>query len=148
MPRTFQPGATTRFAARPATETGAHVHASLYERAGAELRFNTAICVAPSGEVVARTRKQHIPVTAGYYEDRHFRPGDSGYPVVEIAGAGFGFPTCWDQWFPECSSRSGCHRSWTSPILNGSRSRGFTPAGESGGCSAVISAGRSTRTSL
>lgn len=95
-------GPTTRFAAELAAETGAYVHASLYERAGDKgLGFNTAICVAPSGEVVARTRKQHIPVTAGYYEDHYFRPGDSGYPVVELAGAGFGFPTCWDQWFPE-----------------------------------------------
>jgi N-carbamoylputrescine amidase len=95
-------GPTTRFAARLAAETGAYVHGSLYERAReGEFGFNTAICVSPCGEVVARTRKQHIPVTAGYYEDRYFRPGNSGYPVVEIAGAGFGFPTCWDQWFPE-----------------------------------------------
>ena len=96
-------GPTTAFAAELASDTGAYVHASLYERAGdgSELGFNTAICVAPFGEVVARTRKQHIPVTAGYYEDRYFRPGDSGYPVVELAGAAFGFPTCWDQWFPE-----------------------------------------------
>jgi N-carbamoylputrescine amidase len=95
-------GPTTRFASELAAETGAYVHASLYERAGdRELGFNTAICVAPSGDVVARTRKQHIPVTAGYYEDHYFAPGDSGYPVVELAGAGFGFPTCWDQWFPE-----------------------------------------------
>jgi N-carbamoylputrescine amidase len=96
-------GPTTAFAARLAAETGAHVHASLYERAddGGGLGFNTAICVSPAGEVVGRTRKQHIPVTAGYYEDRYFRPGDSGYPVVEVAGARFGFPTCWDQWFPE-----------------------------------------------
>ena len=95
-------GPTTAFAARLAAETGSHVHASLYERAGqGRLGYNTAICVSPSGAVVARTRKQHIPVTAGYYEDRYFRAGDSGYPVVEIAGAGFGFPTCWDQWFPE-----------------------------------------------
>jgi N-carbamoylputrescine amidase len=95
-------GPTTRFAAELAIETGAHVHASLYERAGdQELGFNTAICVAPSGELVARTRKQHIPVTAGYYEDHYFRPGDSGYPVVQLAGGRFGFPTCWDQWFPE-----------------------------------------------
>ena len=96
-------GPTTAFAAALAADTGAHVHASLYERAGdgSELGFNTAICVSPAGEVVARTRKQHIPVTAGYYEDHYFRPGDSGYPVVELAGAAFGFPTCWDQWFPE-----------------------------------------------
>ncbi len=94
-------GPTTTFAGELAAETGAYVHASLYERADSELGFNTAICVAPSGELVARTRKQHIPVTTGYYEDRYFRPGDSGYPVVELAGASFGFPTCWDQWFPE-----------------------------------------------
>jgi N-carbamoylputrescine amidase len=96
-------GPTTAFAASLAAETGAYVHASLYERAGdgSGLGFNTAICVSPAGELVARTRKQHIPVTAGYYEDHYFQPGDSGYPVIELGGAGFGFPTCWDQWFPE-----------------------------------------------
>jgi N-carbamoylputrescine amidase len=40
-------------------------------------------------------------VTAGYHEDRYFRPGDSGYPVVAVDGAQVGFPTCWDEWFPE-----------------------------------------------
>jgi N-carbamoylputrescine amidase len=96
-------GPTAAFAARTAAATGVHVHASLYERSDDDggLGFNTAICVAPSGEIVGRTRKQHIPVTAGYYEDRYFRPGDSGYPVVDVGGARFGFPTCWDQWFPE-----------------------------------------------
>ena len=103
-------GPTARFAARMAAETGAFVHASLYERAPEEeLGFNTAICVSPDEKVVARTRKLHIPVTAGYYEDKYFRPGPSedGFPVVELAGADgapparFGFPTCWDQWFPE-----------------------------------------------
>jgi N-carbamoylputrescine amidase len=100
-------GPTERFAAEQAAAHGVHVHASLYEDAGdGGLGFNTAICVAPSGELVARTRKLHIPVTAGYHEDRYFRPGDSGFPVVDIGGAPsgsarFGFPTCWDQWFPE-----------------------------------------------
>lgn len=98
-------GPTARFAARMAAETGVHVHASLYERAdaGDGLGFNTAIVVAPDGDVVARTRKLHIPVTAGYYEDRYFRPGpaENGHPVVELAEAKWGFPTCWDQWFPE-----------------------------------------------
>ena len=28
----------------------------------------------------------HLPVTAGYYEDRYFRVGDTGYPVVDVAG--------------------------------------------------------------
>jgi N-carbamoylputrescine amidase len=97
-------GPTTELAARAAREHGIHVHASLYEQAeDGGLGYNTAIVVAPSGDVVAKTRKLHIPVTAGYYEDRYFRPGDDakGYPVVELGDARFGFPTCWDQWFPE-----------------------------------------------
>ena len=95
-------GRTYDFAAALAAETDVCVHASLYEHATDDgLGYNTAICVAPDGTLLARTRKTHLPVTAGYYEDRYFRGGDSGYPVVEIAGAGVGFPTCWDEWFPE-----------------------------------------------
>lgn len=95
-------GPTSRLASEMAQKTGAWVHASLYEEVdGDDLGFNTAICASPAGELVARTRKVHIPVTAGYHEDRYFRPGDTGFPVVEIGDATVGFPTCWDQWFPE-----------------------------------------------
>jgi N-carbamoylputrescine amidase len=98
-------GRTFRFAAGMAAETGVHVHASLYEapEVPGELGFNTAIVVSPEQRLVARTRKLHLPVTAGYYEDHYFRPGpaDNGFPLVELEGAAFGFPTCWDQWFPE-----------------------------------------------
>jgi N-carbamoylputrescine amidase len=82
-----------------------HVHASVYEAADevAPRGYNTAICVAPDGELVARTRKLHIPVTAGYYEDLYFAPGDTGYPVVDVEQGRLGFPTCWDEWFPEVS---------------------------------------------
>ncbi|HXE45169.1 MAG TPA: nitrilase-related carbon-nitrogen hydrolase [Conexibacter sp.] len=104
-------GPTTAFARRMAAETGAYVHASLYERAAGDAGgaddprgFNTAICVAPGGALVARTRKLHIPVTAGYREDRWFRPGPAdadSFPVVGVGEAQLAFPTCWDQWFPE-----------------------------------------------
>jgi N-carbamoylputrescine amidase len=97
-------GPTYKFAAGLAKELGIHVHASLYERAGdGGLGFNTALVVGPDGALAARTRKLHIPVTAGYYEDKYFRPGPSenGFPVVGLGDASFGFPTCWDQWFPE-----------------------------------------------
>jgi N-carbamoylputrescine amidase len=105
-PEELPDGPTHRFAARIAGETGVHVHASLFERADATdgLGFNTAIVVAPGGRLLARTRKLHIPVTAGYHEDRYFRPGPGGgeaFPVIAIAGARLGLPTCWDQWFPE-----------------------------------------------
>ena len=122
-PEELPGGPTFRFAARLAAETGAHVHASLYERAEGDdgLGFNTAIVVSPRGELVARTRKLHIPITAGYHEDRYFRPGpgdSEAFPLFNLelhqisgpAGGKFdavreevrlGLPTCWDQWFPE-----------------------------------------------
>jgi N-carbamoylputrescine amidase len=89
------------------------VHASLFEKANyADGRgLNVAIVVAPNGEIIARTPKLHIPVTAGYYEDKYFTQGPSEgpagdpYPVYEIningTAAKFGLPTCWDEWFPE-----------------------------------------------
>ncbi len=113
-PEELETGPTISFARRLAAQTGVHVHASLFERAdqpGDELGYNTAIVVAPDGQLVSRTRKLHIPVTAGYYEDHYFRPGpaDGGgidaFPLTPLPTpdgvAQLGCPTCWDQWFPE-----------------------------------------------
>ena len=105
-PEAVPDGPTCAFAAQLARAAGVHVHASLYERADADdgLGFNTAIVMAPDGRLAARTRKLHIPVTTGYYEDKYFRPGppgDDAFPVVQLGDARCGFPTCWDQWFPE-----------------------------------------------
>jgi N-carbamoylputrescine amidase len=111
-PEELQDGPTVSFARRLAAETGVHVHASLFERADGPdgpdgLGYNTAIVVAPDGTLVSRTRKLHIPVTAGYYEDHYFRPGPAGdaFPLITVptgdAEARLGAPTCWDQWFPE-----------------------------------------------
>jgi N-carbamoylputrescine amidase len=106
QPEDLPGGPTHRFAARMARETGANIHASLYERADGEdgLGYNTAIVVRPDGELAARTRKLHIPVTAGYHEDRYFRPGPGGpdaFALLAVEQAQLGLPTCWDQWFPE-----------------------------------------------
>jgi N-carbamoylputrescine amidase len=109
-PEDLDDGPTRHFAARVAGQTGAYVHASLYERSDGPdgLGFNTAIVVSPDGQLISRTRKLHIPVTAGYYEDRYFRPGPADgdpFPVIELPDgdgtARLGAPTCWDQWFPE-----------------------------------------------
>ncbi|MBM6546726.1 hydrolase [Janibacter sp. YIM B02568] len=113
----LEDGPTVSLARAAATRHGVFVHASLYERAerpdGADpstppdgLGYNTAVVVSPDGEVVARTRKTHIPVTAGYHEDRYFRagPAEDAYPVHDVATSvplRLGLPTCWDEWFPE-----------------------------------------------
>jgi N-carbamoylputrescine amidase len=104
-PEELPGGPTYQFAASMAAETGVHVHASLYEKAEDDgLGFNTAIVVAPDGTLIGKTRKLHIPITAGYYEDRYFRPGPAEgapFPLVALGDAQLGLPTCWDQWFPE-----------------------------------------------
>lgn len=101
-------GPTFAFAADAAARHGVVVHASLYERAEGPdgLGFNTAFMVSAEGELLGRTRKLHIPVSAGYYEDTYFRggPADDAYPVYDVKaldGARIGLPTCWDEWFPE-----------------------------------------------
>ena len=106
----WRSGPTVTFARRAAAESGVYVHASLYERptAPTALGYNTAIVVAPDGRLLSRTRKLHIPMTAGYYEDRYFRARARRRRAVPADGAAdrrreaqLGFPTCWDQWFPE-----------------------------------------------
>lgn len=103
-------GPTHAFAAAAARANNVYVHASLYEYQDfADGRaLNTAIIVNPEGVIVARTPKLHIPVTAGYYEDKYFAPGPASgepYPVYDLefrdVDAQFGLPTCWDEWFPE-----------------------------------------------
>ena len=109
-PEELDGGPTATFARRMAAATGVYVHASLYERSDGPdgLGYNTAVVVAPDGRLVSRTRKLHIPVTAGYYEDHYFRPGPAAgdpFPLVSLptddGDAKLGCPTCWDQWFPE-----------------------------------------------
>jgi N-carbamoylputrescine amidase len=108
-PEPLESGPTVTFARRAASAYGVYVHASLFEAADGPggpdgLGYNTAVLVAPDGELVHRTRKLHIPVTAGYYEDKYFRPGPAGDDAVlpvEVLDTQLGLPTCWDQWFPE-----------------------------------------------
>jgi N-carbamoylputrescine amidase len=106
----LQGGKTHLFAAKAAKEYGVVIHASLYEKADLPdgRGLNTAILVNTEGEIIARTPKLHIPVTAGYYEDKYFQPGPAEkdpYPVYTLelgrVSASFGLPTCWDEWFPE-----------------------------------------------
>ena len=106
----LETGATYRFAARMAAQHNIHVHISLYEFQPFEdgRGLNVAIIVDPAGRIIARTPKLHIPVTAGYYEDKYFAEGPADgepYGVYEIdfdgTVANLGLPTCWDEWFAE-----------------------------------------------
>lgn len=100
-------GPTAQFVGRCAKEAGVFITASLFEKAG----YNTAVAFDNTGQLIAITRKQHIPSGEKYHEDHYFKPGDSNYPVHTIAGHRFGLPTCYDQWFPELSRIYGLKNS-------------------------------------
>jgi N-carbamoylputrescine amidase len=99
-------GVSFTFAAEMAALSNACVVISLYENAS-DGKYNCAITVNPAGEIILKTRKTHIPITAGYYEDKYFEQGNSPVANVEISKAFVGTPTCWDQWFPELARSYG-----------------------------------------
>ena len=102
-------GESVMLAQQLARECDVHIQISLFERSGASDNrgLNTSVIVAPSGTVVGFTRKLHIPVTEGYFEDHYFAEGSATdpYPVHTLGLDGqdlnLGNPTCWDEWFPE-----------------------------------------------
>lgn len=114
-PESLLDGPTINFARKAAVENKVYVQASLYEAVDRDdgLGFNTAILVNPTGDLVAKTRKLHIPVTEGYFEDHYFAegPNESPYPVHNMpignATVNLGLPTCWDEWFPEVARSYG-----------------------------------------
>ena len=72
-------------------------------------RFNTSILVDPSGEIVGKYRKVHLPGHAEFdperahqhLEKRYFEPGDLGFPVWRFMGGIFGMMICNDRRWPE-----------------------------------------------
>ena len=66
QPEPLESGPSYEFASQMAAKTGAAIHISLYEEAPADdgRGFNTAIVVSPEGEILTRTRKTHIPISA------------------------------------------------------------------------------------
>lgn len=75
---------------------------------GSRRRFNTAILVDETGDIVGKYRKVHIPGHAEYEPDRPFQhaerhffePGDK-FPVWEAFGGKVGMALCNDRRWPE-----------------------------------------------
>ena len=81
---------------------GVAIPTSFFERDGHHY-YNTLAMIGPDGAVMGTYRKSHIPDGPGYEEKYYFRPGNTGFRVWEVFGAGIGVGVCWDQWYPECA---------------------------------------------
>lgn len=83
-------------------ELGAVLVVSLFEREGPHY-YNTALVLGTDGETLGIYRKSHIPDGPAYEEKFYFRPGNTGFQVVNTCFGALGVGVCWDQWFPECA---------------------------------------------
>ncbi len=83
-------------------ESGITVAVPTYER-DAGRRFNTTYVLAPTGDILFKYRKNHIPYHPGWFEKYYYEPGNLGFPVFHLNGLTIGIQTCWDNLFPEGS---------------------------------------------
>lgn len=97
------PGPTTLAMAKAAKATGTVVVAPLFERRGPGVYHNALVVLGPSGDILGRYRKMHIPHDPGFEEKFYFTPGDLGFQAVPTPFGRIGTLICWDQWFPEAA---------------------------------------------
>ena len=91
-----------------AVELGVGFYLGYAEKDGAA-RFNTSILTDPSGRIVGKYRKVHLPGHAEpdpsrkgeHLEKRYFDVGNLGFPVYEALGARIGMAICNDRRWPE-----------------------------------------------
>ncbi|MEN9773365.1 MAG: hypothetical protein RL322_435 [Pseudomonadota bacterium] len=84
-------------------------YAELVHEAGRMRRFNTAILVAPNGELVGKYRKVHLPGHAEHkpqaafqhLEKKYFEVGDLGFSTWRTQDAILGMLICNDRRWPE-----------------------------------------------
>ena len=76
---------------------------------GKTRRFNTSVLVSPTGEIIGKYRKIHLPGTKDpigdpefeHLEKRYFEVGDLGFPVHKSEDARIGMCICNDRRWPE-----------------------------------------------
>ncbi|MEP4031162.1 N-carbamoyl-D-amino-acid hydrolase [Roseibium polysiphoniae] len=86
---------------------------------GETRRFNTSVLVGPSGEVLLKYRKIHLPGHSDHeiwrpfqhLEKRYFEVGDLGFPVAEALGGRIGMCICNDRRWPETFRILGLQRA-------------------------------------
>jgi predicted amidohydrolase len=89
-------GKTTELFVECCRAHGVVVVVGVAEQAGGAL-YNSAVVVGPGGHL-GTYRKLHL----WDQENRWFRPGDRGVPVVDTPVGRLATIVCYDGWFPEC----------------------------------------------
>ena len=97
------PGPTTEALGTLTKELGVSISGSIFERRAAGVYHNTSVLIDPTGEIVGKYRKMHVPDDPLFFEKYYFTPGDMGFAAHAVGHARVGMLVCWDQWFPEAA---------------------------------------------
>lgn len=97
------PGPSTEIIGKIAREQKVTVLASLFEKRAPGLYHNTLVVIGPTGEIIGKYRKMHIPDDPLFYEKYYFTPGDLDFQAFDTPHAKVGTLVCWDQWYPEAA---------------------------------------------
>ena len=74
----------------------------VYEVEQERIYYNLAAVIQNGGTYVGKYRETHIPqVAPGFWEKFYFRPGNLGYPMLDLGFAKIGLYICYDRHFPE-----------------------------------------------
>jgi N-carbamoylputrescine amidase len=93
------PGPTTDILGDKAKEHKVFILAPIFEnRCG--VFYNSSPLIGPSGDVIGKYSKTHIPLSGGALEKYYFRPG-SDFPIFKTSIGNIGVVTCYDRLFPE-----------------------------------------------
>lgn len=74
---------------------------SVYERARDGVYYDAGVAFDASGELRGVQRMMHIPEEPSFNEKFYYRPGNSAYPVFELAGVRIGIAVGQDLFYPE-----------------------------------------------
>ena len=95
------PGPTTKLLSQKARELKVTIVGDSIREKGPDGRFyNTSVVFGPSGRILGKYRKVHIPQDESFYEKDYFSGGKT-YSVFRTPSARLGVLICFDQWYPE-----------------------------------------------
>lgn len=75
--------------------------ACVYEKARDGVYYDTGVAFSADGEFAGRQRMMHIPDEPSFNEKFYYRPGNSEYPVFQLAGVCVGIALGQDLFYPE-----------------------------------------------
>ena len=96
-------GPTIQTLSKIAKKNNMAVVASIFEKAGPGLHYNTVVMIEKTGATVGHYRKIHIPHDPLFEEKYYFAPGDLGFKTFDTQAGKIGTLICWDQWYPEAA---------------------------------------------